>query len=95
MSSALSYIPELTWNESSWAGAILASGGGISTVYPRPGWQSAPGVPTGTMRLVPDISASSGIHDAYVIQIQGGAYYVALLSKIIGSCLFGRCKKRL
>ncbi len=77
LSSALSYIPELTWNESSWAGAIIASGGGISTVYARPGWQSAPGVPTGTMRLVPDIAASSAVHDAYVIEIQGGAYYVA------------------
>ena len=77
MSSALSYIPELTWNESSWAGAIVASGGGISTVYPRPGWQSAPGVPAGTMRLVPDVAASSAIHDAYVIQIQGGPFYIA------------------
>ncbi len=77
MNSALSYIPELTWNESSWAGAIIASGGGISTVYPRPGWQSAPGVTAGTMRLVPDIAASSAVHDAYVIEIQGGAFYVA------------------
>jgi len=77
MSSALSYIPELTWNESSWAGAIIASGGGVSTIYPKPGWQSAPGVPTGNMRVVPDIAASSAIHDAYVIQIQGGAFYIA------------------
>jgi subtilase family serine protease len=77
MSSALSYIPELTWNESSWAGALDASGGGLSTVYPRPGWQSGPGVPAGNMRMVPDIAASSAIHDAYVIQFQGSSYYIA------------------
>ena len=76
MSSALSYIPELAWNESSWAGAIFATGGGVSTIYPRPSWQSAPGVPAGNWRLVPDIAASSAVHDAYVIQIQGGAFYI-------------------
>jgi subtilase family serine protease len=77
MSSALSYIPELAWNESGWSDSLDATGGGISTVYPRPGWQSAPGVPAGNMRLVPDIAASAAVHDAYVIQIQGNAFYVA------------------
>ena len=76
-SSALSYIPEQSWNESSWAGAIFATGGGVSMTYPRPGWQSAPGVAAGNMLLVPDISASSAIHEAYVIQIQGKTFYVA------------------
>jgi len=77
MSSALGYIPELAWNESSWAGAIYATGGGISTVYPRPSWQSGPGVPPGTMRLVPDLAATSAVHDAYVIQVQGKPFYIA------------------
>ncbi len=35
----------------------LASGGGISSGYTRPVWQSAPGVPAGSMRCVPDLSA--------------------------------------
>jgi subtilase family serine protease len=77
LGSALSYIPELAWNESATSGTILASGGGISTVYPRPGWQSGPGVPAGNMRLVPDIAASSAVHDAYIIEFQGGAYAIA------------------
>jgi len=77
-SSVLSYIPEVAWNETAWSGMInTASGGGVSTVYAKPAWQSAPGVPTGTMRYVPDISASSAVHDAYVIQIQGKPFYVA------------------
>ena len=77
-SSALSYIPEQAWNETSWSGTILtATGGGVSTVYPRPAWQVGPGVPAGTMRLVPDLAASSAINDAYVIQIQGAPFYVA------------------
>ena len=76
--SALSYIPELAWNETGWSGTILtASGGGVSTVYPKPGWQFGPGVPTGSMRNVPDIAATSAIHDAYVIQIQGKPFYIA------------------
>ncbi|MDR3676423.1 MAG: protease pro-enzyme activation domain-containing protein [Acidobacteriota bacterium] len=74
--SVLSYIPELAWNETSWSGMIgTASGGGISTVYAKPGWQSAPGVPSGAMRYVPDIAATSAVNDAYVIQVQGAAYY--------------------
>jgi len=75
-SSVLSYIPELAWNETAWSGMIgTASGGGISTVYAKPGWQSAPGVPAGAMRYVPDIAAASAVNDAYVIQVQGAAYY--------------------
>ena len=76
--SALGYIPELAWNETGWSGMInTSSGGGVSTVYAKPDWQSAPGVPTGAMRYVPDISAASAVHDAYVIQIQGKPFYVA------------------
>jgi pseudomonalisin len=77
-SSVLSYIPEQAWNETSWSGMInTSSGGGVSTVYSKPGWQSAPGVPAGNMRYVPDISATSAVHDGYVIQIQGKPFYVA------------------
>jgi len=60
--SALSYIPEMAWNESSGSG-LGASGGGASTVYPRPAWQAGPGVPMDNARHVPDISLSAAIHD--------------------------------
>jgi kumamolisin len=35
-----------------------ASGGGIST-YPRPAWQTGPGVPAGSLRCVPDVAAEA------------------------------------
>jgi subtilase family serine protease len=76
-SSALSYIPESTWNESSWSGGLWASSGGASALYSKPSWQIAPGVPADGKRDVPDISAHGSIMDAYVIQIQGKVFYVS------------------
>ncbi len=75
--SALSYIPELAWNESGWSGGLWSSGGGVSTIYGKPVWQSAPGVPADQKRDVPDVSITGAIHDAYVIQVQGKPFYVA------------------
>ena len=71
MASALSYIPEGTWNESGSSG-LWSGGGGVSTVYTKPSWQSAPGVPADGMRDVPDVSMSAAIHDSYVIVLNGG-----------------------
>ncbi len=63
--SATSYIPEMTWNDSSSSG-FLASGGGASIFYPKPLWQTGPGVPVDQARDVPDISMNaSGRHDGY------------------------------
>lgn len=42
-----------------------ATGGGISTLSPRPSWQSGPGVPAGTTRCVPDVAAFSMPGNAY------------------------------
>ncbi|HTB09968.1 MAG TPA: protease pro-enzyme activation domain-containing protein [Bryobacteraceae bacterium] len=76
--SALSYIPEVGWNDSN-SSHIGASGGGMSTIYARPAWQNAPGVTGGSARLVPDVAmAASANHDGYFtfasggIQISGG-----------------------
>ena len=52
--SALSYIPEIAWNEatasttgnSTTGAGIYSSGGGISAYYLKPAWQQGPGVPT-------------------------------------------------
>ncbi|MFP5228703.1 MAG: protease pro-enzyme activation domain-containing protein [Acidobacteriota bacterium] len=71
--SALSYIPEQAWNDDSATTgqnygaqyAISAGGGGISTLTARPGWQTGvPGIPSGSFRLVPDISLSSSPNNA-------------------------------
>lgn len=69
ISTALMYIPEEAWNDTTAADALSASGGGVSTIFPVPSWQNVTGVPSGTtMRLVPDISVSaSPNHDGYLI----------------------------
>lgn len=68
ISSALSYIPETTWNDDSGAVAtqygaqyaLSASGGGASTFASRPSWQTGvAGIPSGSFRLVPDVSLDS------------------------------------
>ena len=60
--SLLSYVPEVAWNESSSIYGIAASGGGISSVFPRPAWQTGvPGIPSGSFRLVPDIALQASI----------------------------------
>jgi subtilase family serine protease len=63
VSSLLSYVPEVVWNEGSTFHDIVASGGGASSYFPRPAWQnSAPGIPSGTFRLLPDIALQSSVH---------------------------------
>jgi subtilase family serine protease len=61
-SSLLSYVPEVVWNEGSSSIGIAAGGGGASTHFSRPTWQSAvPGIPSGAYRLLPDIALQSSI----------------------------------
>jgi hypothetical protein len=81
MASAKGYIPEMAWNESSYttgasSNSLYAGGGGASTVWPRPSWQAGPGVPSGTMRLTPDVSLTAAGHDGYVIEQEGSLYLV-------------------
>ena len=60
--SLLSYVPEVVWNEDSNSFGIAAGGGGASTHFSRPAWQSGvPGIPSGTSRLLPDIALQSSI----------------------------------
>ncbi len=70
LSSAISYIPEAAWNESSNTG-IASTGGGASIVYPKPAWQSGPGVPDDNARHTPDIALSAALHDAYLVRYLG------------------------
>src|SRR5277367_1380359 len=72
--SVLGYIPEIVWNESSndpnnvslWSG-----GGGVSTLYAKPDWQTATGVPNDGKRDVPDISLTAALHDGYLLCLYG------------------------
>jgi uncharacterized protein (TIGR03437 family) len=81
--SALSYIPEVVWNDSVADGTPSASGGGTSA-FPRPSWQTGPGVPADNFRHVPDVAlAASADHDGYFVytggslQIYGGTSFGA------------------
>jgi hypothetical protein len=79
--SAIGYIPEMVWNESSYGAGLptnnlYAGGGGASAVWPRPAWQTAPGVPSGHTRLTPDVSLTAAGHDGYLIELEGGLYLV-------------------
>jgi len=70
--SALSYIPETSWNDTAVSGGLAASGGGVSLVYKKPTWQTGAGVPNDGARDVPDISLNaSDAHDAYLVVSQG------------------------
>lgn len=73
-SSALSYIPEIAWNESS-ANGLGSTGGGLSTIFPKPAWQVGPGVPADNARAVPDISLASSGRNGYRVYY-GGATHV-------------------
>jgi subtilase family serine protease len=75
VSSALKYIPETSWNDTtaSIAGGqgLSATGGGVSTFFTKPSWQTAL-TPGDGHRDVPDVSLSgSPAHDAYLICSSG------------------------
>jgi kumamolisin len=53
--------------ETAWAG----SGGGKSIFFTRPSWQTAPGVPSGTQRLVPDVSLAADPNTGAFLVLQG------------------------
>ncbi len=76
--SALGYIPEKVWNESRNDPnyVLLYSGsGGVSSVYKKPNWQAAPGVPNDGMRDLPDISLTAALHDGYLVCLNGNCGY--------------------
>lgn len=76
LGSALSYIPEVAWNDTLLNNSLAASGGGKSSCespgcasgFPKPAWQIGSGVPNDGVRDVPDVAmAASADHDGYLI----------------------------
>jgi len=56
----ISPLSESVWNTPVKSGDPGAGGGGISSLWSRPTWQSAPGITASdTMRLVPDLSTDA------------------------------------
>jgi len=85
--SAISYIPENVWNESSltnglWSGSGGASGGniqggqgGTTPGIPKPSWQSGvAGIPTDGVRDLPDVSLTAAGHDPYLLCLEASCY---------------------
>jgi len=74
--SALSYIPEGSWNDPEQTSngtteyVVYAGGGGASQFIPKPSWQTGFGVPADGFRDTPDVSfTASLIHDPYYVCI--------------------------
>jgi hypothetical protein len=66
LGSALGHISEMAWNDTPQAGQLCASGGGPSSFFSKPSWQTGTGVPADGMRDVPDVSlTASPVHDPY------------------------------
>jgi len=70
--SALSYIPETSWNDSALDGSPSSGGGGASVFFAKPTWQAGPGVPNDGARDAPDVALSaSADHDGFVFYTGG------------------------
>jgi kumamolisin len=86
-SSALGYIPEIVWNESTGhtgGSGLFSTGGGASIIYGKPSFQSAPGVPADGKRDVPDVSLTAAGHDGYII-VQGHTSTASGLAAVGGT----------
>lgn len=53
--------------ETAWIG----SGGGSSIFFPRPAWQTGPGVPDGDKRMVPDVALAANPNTGALVILHG------------------------
>lgn len=68
----ISPLSQTVWNNPVKSGNPGAGGGGVSTLWSRPSWQNAPGVPaSATMRLVPDLSTTADPGTGFVQYFTG------------------------
>ena len=95
--SAISYIPEEVWNETSVSLAandgLAAGGGGLSSFFTKPTWQTGTGVPNDFARDVPDVSLNAAAnHDGYLFCSQGSCVNGFRTSATpTASCSTGNC----
>jgi hypothetical protein len=65
------------WNDTPLVNGFSGGGGGASILFPKPYWQTGPGVPDDKARDVPDISLSaSAEHVGYQVYVYGDLYAV-------------------
>ena len=89
--SALEYIPEMVWNDTAASVALgaglAAGGGGASTIFAKPTWQTGTGVPADGHRDVPDVSLNaSNLHDPYLVCSQA---FFSGVTPAVTSCTSG------
>jgi hypothetical protein len=95
ITTALSYIPEMAWNDTTFSiangGGLAAGGGGKSSLFPKPSWQTGvPGIPADSARDVPDVSLNaSSEHDSYLVCTQIILVSDPTQSKFVSSCANG------
>lgn len=88
-SSALSYIPEMVWNDTAAQVELSAGGGGASSCittdtsgnctggFPKPSWQTGNNVPSDGVRDVPDVSLNASIsQDQFLVCASDGTVTV-------------------
>jgi subtilase family serine protease len=85
--SALSYIPEMVWNESGLNGGtgLTATGGGASIFWSKPSWQNVAGVPADGQRDVPDVAMAAAGHDGYLVYSSDNATRTQTLYPVAGT----------
>ena len=66
----------MSWNESGSSG-LWSTGGGVSTVYAKPAWQTGKGVPADGKRDVPDVALTAAGHDSYLVGVWGALYAIS------------------
>jgi hypothetical protein len=76
-SSGAGYVPEATWNDTSSIFGLNASGGGVSTLFAKPSWQTGSNVPNDNFRDVPDLAlAASADVDPYSVVNNGQTIFI-------------------
>ncbi|HEX4059790.1 MAG TPA: S53 family peptidase [Streptosporangiaceae bacterium] len=63
--------PDNVWNDTALLGSPAAGGGGVSSVFSRPSFQSSVASVTGNHRGVPDVSLTAAVDGAAVINFNG------------------------
>ena len=70
--SDINPLNQIVWNTPVKSGAPGSGGGGVSTLWSRPSWQNAPGIPaSSTMRLVPDLATDADPGTGFVQYFTG------------------------